>query len=301
MDATLQMPNAEKMNSFLNQPEKELIEKILKNNGPEVEDYDRVCALINKIQDKNQGEYFRTVLHSNINKSTLFSHTYEKPYGYAGDFELISKIYSNHISSLKEDKKWDLFYQWTPATQAVRNRKYFLNQELLEQKNTVRKVLILGCGPSEDVKYYFENTIDNEIHFDLLDIDAMAILYSKNINHKYLSHLNYIQANVLKYKPEGKYDLIYASGLFDYFNDRLFSFLLGRMKDCLNDSGKIVIGNFSDDNPTRNIMEIMTEWYLYHRSEEKLISLAQEVFPANNDISVQSEATGINLFLKIQS
>jgi len=65
----------------------------------------------------------------------------------------------------------------------------------------------------------------------------------------------------------------------------------------LDADGELVIGNFSDSNPTRNYMEIIAEWFLHHRSKEKLITLAHECGLPTSSISVQQEPMGVNLFL----
>src|SRR5690606_9840068 len=141
----------------------------------------------------------------------------------AGDFEIISKIYSNFVSANPQDVKWDLFFHWTPATQAVRNRKKFLDTTIKAASQKVENVLILGCGPSQDINYYLTQNDDATIHFDLVDIDEDAIYYSAATNQKFKNQLTFKKANVLKFNTDKKYDLIYASGLFDYFGDRLFA------------------------------------------------------------------------------
>ena len=47
-------------------------------------------------------------------------------------------------------------------------------------------------------------------------------------------------------------------------------------------------------------MEIMTEWYLNYRNEEHLTRLAREATIKDSKITIEKEALGINLFLKIK-
>jgi len=162
-------------------------------------------------------------------------------------------------------------------------------------------VLILGSGPTTDVHEFFTRNPNADATFDCLDIDQRAIDYASAKNKKYLSKINFIRMNVLRFVPTKKYDLIWSAGLFDYLNDRLFTGLISRYKSNLKINGEIVIGNFSTENPTQRVMEVMGEWFLNHRSSQHLIKLATEAGIANKYIFVDKEPLGINLFLKLKS
>ena len=47
-------------------------------------------------------------------------------------------------------------------------------------------------------------------------------------------------------------------------------------------------------------MEVISQWYLHHRSEDELIGLALKVGIPRNKITVKAEATGVNLFLHLE-
>lgn len=78
-----------------------------------------------------------------------------------------------------------------------------------------------------------------------------------------------------KFRTNEHYLLIWAAGIFDYFDNDTFVRLLKRYLCFLDEKGELVIGNFSPNNPTRNYMEIVGDWYLNHRSADKLISLSK--------------------------
>jgi len=278
------------------------ISEIVKNNGPEETEYGELDSIIDSIENGNEAQEFRNMISTVLNNDTLFGHTYKKPYGYAGDFLLIEKIYQKYESKDEHYRKWDRFYHSHDATEAVRNRKKYCIQVLEELSSTKQSshVLMLGSGPTTDVNEYFEKNKPDNIRFDLLDIDAKAIEYASNKNDKYLDQLNFIKANVIKFNTENHYDLIWSAGLFDYLDDRLFVYLLKRFSNNLREGGQIIIGNFSPSNPTIKVMEVMTEWFLNYRNEEHLQNLAQEADIAKQRISVEKEPLGINLFLKIK-
>jgi len=131
-------------------------------------------------------------------------------------------------------------------------------------------------------------------------MDAHAIAYSKKMTSKHAGKINFILKNILRFDCEEKFDIIWSAGLFDYFNDAVFVRLLKRMKNWLQPNGRIVIGNFNQEyNPSRTYMEVMGEWFLEHRSEAHLLSLAEKAGYTNCTISVEREQENVNLFLNI--
>jgi hypothetical protein len=66
--------------------------------------------------------------------------------------------------------------------------------------------------------------------------------------------------------------------------------------------GEVVIGNFNEDNnPSRPFMELFGEWYLIHRNPTKLKELAIQAGANLKNITVEQEAEGVNLFLRVKS
>ncbi len=89
------------------------------------------------------------------------------------------------------------------------------------------------------------------------------------------------------------------AGLFDYLDDRKFVYLLGKLRAHLVTGGRLIIGNFSNRNPTRKYMELFGKWFLYHRSEQELVALATASGVAEEQVTVYSEPLGVNLFLHL--
>lgn len=226
-----------------------------------------------------------------------------KPHGYAGDFELIDRIYRQRISRDTHLAQWDRYFHAQPATQAVRNRKEYFRELLAGiSGNAIGKVstvLNVGSGPGRDVRDAFDSGIHG-IEVDCVDLDQKAIEYASTLVEPYTSIVRFFRCNALKFKPDRQYDLVWSAGLFDYLDDRGFKFLLGRLLKMVKVGGKVVIGNFSKNNPTRDFMEF-GHWFLHHRSPKEIHLLAQECGVADNRISVESEAEGVNLFLHVKS
>jgi len=279
---------------------KKYIDNLLQKNGPEENDYDFVNNLIVEVERQNKAESFRKHIAPILNMSTLFGHSYLKPYGYAGDFLIIDRIYQKYVSSDSIYSKWDLFYHSLGASRAVRNRKsYFVEKLHSIRKKGGFKILILASGPATDVFEYLCNSPDKSLHFHLLDFDKRAIDYAKDKNCGFKENLTYITANALKFNTTEKYDLIWSAGLFDYFNDKVFLHLLKSYKKNLSEHGEMIIGNFSTANPTKSIMEVVSKWFLNYRDENLLFDLACKAGVRKECICIEKEPLGVNLFLKI--
>jgi len=278
------------------------MKKLIAQGGPELHQYDEFTEVVNNMELYNYRR-FREIIVSTLNENTMHGFGFIKPYGYSGDFMIIDRIYSKWISPFDNLKKWDIFYHTLHAPKAVRNRKnYFLeyfNDKEANTKNKI-KVLILGSGPATDVFEFYNKNPDSKIHFTLVDFDPHAIEYSINKNKKNYDKLTFINKNVLFFKPDESYDIIWSAGLFDYFKERHFVFLINRYYESLNPKGEFVIGNFSIDNPTIVFMEIFSDWYLNYRSVSDLKRLADSAGINENKIFVNMEPLGVNLFLQLQ-
>lgn len=234
---------------------------------------------------------------------SMIGFSYVKPNGYAGDYELIDRIYQKWTSpSHDEFHLWDDFYHNLDAAKAVRNRKKYLIKLLtqLQSKKESPLVLNLGSGPCSDLLEFFKQVPQSKIHFDCLDMDSKAIEYASAVCDNYIDSITFINKNAFRYKPDYKYEFIWSAGLFDYFSDKLFVRLLNRTYNLVADGGTLAIGNFSDNNPSRGVMEIFGQWYLHHRSKDTLVGLALKAGVPGNKIEVFSEETGVNLFLHLQ-
>jgi hypothetical protein len=62
----------------------------------------------------------------------------------------------------------------------------------------------------------------------------------------------------------------------------------------------MVISNFSTKNPTKRLMEVLSDWYLNLRTESDLYRIASDANIDKELVSVEKEPLGINLFLKIK-
>ncbi len=191
-------------------------------------DYEKFTSIVNNLKPEEVDD-FREKIKQFLMINTLIGHGFLKPYGYPGDFTLINKIYQFEVNADAKYKNWDLFFQNQPAANAVRNRKdYFIEYcKTLILKKVNAKVLILGSGPASDVYEFLSGfSVGKGISFDLIDFDQAAIDFSMRRNKKFNGQISYNRINALRFNSYRLYDLIWSAGLFDYFKDKHFTFLI---------------------------------------------------------------------------
>ncbi len=284
-----------------------LLVDVLQKGGPDPEEYDLLtqkCQFLNYVKlSLEQENSIYELLKPILTEESIIGFSFLKPYGYSGDFEIIDKIYQQWKSP-NSDKyhKWDDFFHSTHSAKAVRNRKQYLVNQLTELALRVEqpKILDLASGPCTDLYEYFSKNPTTNIHVDCLDMDEKAIEYASVICDNYIDLITFINRNAFRYRTKKQYDLIWSAGLFDYFTDKLFIRLMSNMYNLLSENGKLIIGNFGSYNPSRGAMELFSQWYLHHRSEDELIDLAVKGGVPRNKITVKAEATGVNLFLHLE-
>jgi len=234
---------------------------------------------------------------------TMQAQALARQFGYSGDFLMIDHIYTQKIHPDPRLRAWDLFFHAQVAPHAVRNRKaYFqrLMQALVAVTSRPLAVLNVASGPARDLCEFFQNHPDAPVEVDSVDMDARAIAHAETLCRPWLDRLKFHQRNVLRMTPIRSYDLVWSAGLFDYLNDRLFVKVLRGLLAVARPGGEVVIGNFSDFNPSRDYMELLGDWSLRHRSRETLLELGAAAGAAPAAMQVLWEPEGVNYFLHIQ-
>ncbi len=227
---------------------------------------------------------------------TMQGRVFQKKYGYAGDFELIDKIYTEYKSDESTHTQWDEYFHTQPGAIAVRNRKKYFIAKMKDLYFDGFTVLNLASGPCRDMYELFQSDTNKNFVFDCIELDNKAIEFSKELLSRY--KVNFINKSILRFKPEKNYDVIWSAGLFDYFDDKTFVRILKRFIDQ-SKNAKVIIGNFAYNSSTVPYMELIGEWYLNYRSPDKLIELAIAAGATKNRITIESEPEQMNLFLNI--
>lgn len=296
-------------NSAMN-AQMELIERLVNQGGPSKQDYAAldawiadICRLIADGRiSPDEIEKVQAAFGDAFSARTLQGFAFAKPHGYAGDFEIIDRIYREYVTPDPGLTAWDAYWQRHSAPRAVRNRKhYFLDQLRSRAAALTRpmRVLNVASGPGRDMLEYFETDGVRETHFHCLDQDPEAIAYAANLCRQYAHWITFTRTDVLRFRAREKYDLVWSAGLFDYFEDRLFRVILKRLLAAVAPGGELIIGNFAPNNPSQHWMALCN-WVLHYRDADELVALAEDCGVPRSCISIGMEPEGINLFLHIR-
>ncbi|MFB6317024.1 class I SAM-dependent methyltransferase [Saccharicrinis sp. FJH54] len=290
----------------------EQVETVSRKNITEA-DFKLIDKLISRIGnafrnnelDKSDLAYLSRLFGDDFLLNTIQGYGLRKPQGYAGDYLMIDKIYTYHQSEIGKYQVWDKYFHAQSAPKAVRNRKKYFKSKLKHKLSTTSdkiELLNVASGPARDILELYQE-IDNpkQLSTTCVEIDENAIKYASNLVNGYCQNIEFVKANVLRYRTEKKFDVVWSAGLFDYFNEKAFIMVLSRFKDFVKPGGEIIIGNFNErNNPSRDYMEIFGEWFLHHRTEEELVTLAMKSGFDFTQVNIGREPENVNLFMHIK-
>ena len=282
-----------------------IAQDLVLSGGPTLADYAVFTSLVDNIYESPRESKvsavttLRRILAPTLVCDCMQGFVYLKPHGYAGDFEILDRIYQNWLSPQPHLKRWDEYFRHQTAPQAVGNRKQYFIDCISSLKGRQSKVLNVASGPGRDLLEYFQLFPTTEHLFTCVDIDPDAIAYEQRLCAPFIRRVTFVQTNALCFQSTDRYDIIWSGGLFDYFEDRLFIVTLKHLLRLFAANGECIIGNFSTVNPTRPYMEL-GEWYLHHRTAEDLRTFAIRAGARPEMIDVRSEPLGVNLFLHIR-
>jgi extracellular factor (EF) 3-hydroxypalmitic acid methyl ester biosynthesis protein len=270
--------------------------------GPDTSEYGDTLELFERIAHHRGAAYYNEMVSPLLREGTSFSsletmHGFVclKPHGYAGDYEIIDRIYQGHRSSRWQ--KWDDFFHACDAPQAVVGRKDYF-KGMLDQLETTRpaaRILNVASGPCRDLQEY-RSSVTSALSIHCVDSDSDAVEYAQMLLGKDAG-VTFQIANALRLKAD-EFDLVWCAGLFDYLDNRTAVALLKRLLR-LAPRGEVVVGNFSPATRARAYMEF-GDWKLFYRSADDLLRLGERAGAPRDSMSVEQERTGVNLFLRVR-
>lgn len=235
--------------------------------------------------------------------------SFDKPFGYAGDFKIIDSIYLNAPRTTGFDRLWDNYFEQLAVSCAVRERKEDFKNILLnfikEHKGRQIRIMNLACGPAREIKELVELTgsiSSSKITFDCYDFDTHALDYARSLigNAK---NINFFQKNAIRIALRSDvtkeiactYDLIYSTGLFDYFDERVAIRLIANLKKVLKEGGLMVIANMRDkfSNPSAGWMEWVAEWFIIYRTEKEFRKIFLDAGFLPEDLKIVSQKSRV--------
>jgi extracellular factor (EF) 3-hydroxypalmitic acid methyl ester biosynthesis protein len=265
--------------------------------------------------------YLRRQLHPLLLCAPFVYRTYQKPLGYAGDYEMVNMILrSPYEGSSLFAKLVNTYFLSQPPAEAHRNRiKYLTEQIVTETKRIAQfgrpaRIFNLGCGPAAEIQnFLMQEEISDQAEFTLLDFNEETLYYTDNrlsqlkTRYNRRTSVSYLPKSVSQILRDSRraheafiserYDLVYCAGLFDYLSDRVCRRMLEILYDLVAPGGLLIATNVAAHNPARNMMEYVGAWNLIHRDASQLASLRPS---SEGEFRITSEQTSMNLFLELR-
>ncbi len=259
-------------------------------------------------------------LHPLIMTSPYPHRTFNKPLGYAGDYEMMNMIHRDVPEGPNTYAKLvNASYVRLPIARSVRNRAKNLEDYLVrgaqEQVGTGLPfaALSVGCGPAIEVQRFVRSSsLAESARLDLLDFNQETLAYAEERiraamaetgNRTEIRFLKMSVHQLLKSAaaiPEdgfrSSYSFIYCAGLFDYLSGKVCSRLMRLFYAWLRPGGLLLVTNMHDGTLNRYLLEHQAEWYLIYRNEAQML----ELIPGLGVQRTFTDETGINLCLEVR-
>ena len=247
-----------------------------------------------------------TLLH----QDPMTSRTFDKPKGYAGDATMLDFIYSQEDESFCPffaNPMAEAIFKFTtsaPASRAVCARRRIiasLIDQIAEQMSYPR-ILSIAAGHLREAalsRAVRERRIKELVALDQ-DVESLATIKRAYGNYPVETKQGSVKSLLGEKLALGRFDLVYASGLFDYLSQRLAQRLSRAMFDLLNPGGRMLVTNFVPLISDIGYMESFMDWHLIYRNYAEMLDLAATI-PAGDigNLKIFTETDQNLLFLQI--
>jgi extracellular factor (EF) 3-hydroxypalmitic acid methyl ester biosynthesis protein len=255
-----------------------------------------------------------------LSRGWLQNQARTKPRGYAGDYEMLARIYENRWCDDPLGRLFDQYFQAQAAPQAVRNRMAMITDWIVQRatdqathdspgtRHHRLHIAIVGSAFGLEVRdalLRLDEAARARVSVTLLDVDPAAIDFARRELSPLLAAegLAIHSTNLFRLPDRpaaAKWldgaDHVFCPGMFDYLDDAAGAAMLRWLYERLAAEGRLTVFQFAPHNPTRAYMEWFGNWYLTYR---KLADFKQLVAAANlphAETEYGAEAIGIDLY-----
>ncbi|CAM5774297.1 class I SAM-dependent methyltransferase [Mesorhizobium amorphae] len=204
--------------------------------------------------------------------------SFEKPRGYSGDAELLDYIYCDpHVADAVADssdigKALYAYTQNVPSCVAARERRDLLARyvdEIAEKRGPETEVLAVAAGHLREANLSAALREKRLKRWVALDQDPLSVgLITRDFAGTAVETVDgSVRTLLTRGHKLGKFDFIYASGLYDYLQDKVAVKLTKTCLEMLKPGGTFLFANYAEGNPDAGYRETFMNWVLLLRSE----------------------------------
>jgi extracellular factor (EF) 3-hydroxypalmitic acid methyl ester biosynthesis protein len=225
-----------------------------------------------------------------VQQDPLTRHAFTRPRGYPGDALLLDYIYGDW-SVLQPPPPRSLggrLYPWTyagAAPTAVRLRRSHLAHLIDEAAVRIEqpRVLAIAAGHLREASLsvaLMSGQVGEVVALDqdeesLAEVDRQAARQRLPI-----TTVHHPIRNVIAGRCDlGRFDLVYAAGLYDYLETPVARRLTRSLFAMLQPGGRLVVANFTPQTCDRAYMEAFMDWWLIYRTQQEVEALDADIDP----------------------
>lgn len=267
----------------------------LMDAGQVVEGLDGLIAGLGDARERMQPEDWKEVcsylraehpVREKLYQDPMTRRALDKPRGYAGDAVMMDYLYGIHYGQEADARASETgraifrHIQTRPTSQAVVFRRRHIAEliDRLAEGPGKPSVLAIAAGHLREAEVSDAVVRRTVKRYVALDADAeslreVATHYAGlgvETEHASVRHILRRKIHI------GKFDFVYAAGLFDYLVDGVAQALTARMIEMTKLGGTILIPNYAPSVEGRGYMECFMDWNLIYRDEYDMSRLLEK-------------------------
>ena len=265
--------------------------------------FDLICDGLRRVRSVLEPdewhEYIRGVCLDHPVATLLFqdpltSRAYHKPRGYPGDAVTIDYLYGHNDARLAPQRSSEIgrrIYACAcahPAAAAVRERRHIVAEliDILASRVKRPRILSLAAGHLREADLSSALRGGGVGELVALDQDpkSLAVIEKEYARYGITPVCSDVRAVMNNSESLGQFDLVYATGLFDYLRPHMAARLVKRMLAMTRPGGQVLVPNFVPNIPDVGYLEAFMDWNLIYRSGDDLRALFAEEDLANHDL-----------------
>ena len=232
--------------------------------------------------------YLNHPLRSLLAREPVTRHAAERPRGYAGDAALLDYIYGAVPLPPGTTDLGRRLHAWgfqTPAQKSVRARRDLLTRHVDDAAYRTgggAEILSVACGHLREAaqsravrRHYFRRYVG-------LDQDEQSLALARRELGG--AGVELVQDSICRLAfgrlDLGRFDLVYAAGLYDYLSDALATRLTTTLFAMLKPRGRLLVANFVAGLRDVAYMEVVMDWHLTYREAPHMVLLSAGILPS---------------------